>query len=152
MISVFGACNGFLMSGSRVAFAMAQEETLPFSSYLSKLNKDKVPFYSIFLVALIGIIYSISGQFNLLTDLAVFSSWLFYTLTFIAVIKLRKDKPLIKREYKVILYPMVPLIAVISGLFVVVNQLFLSGTRSTVLSFASLGVLLLGYLYYKHFN
>lgn len=152
MISVFGACNGFLMSGSRVAFAMAQEETLPFSSYLSKLNKDKVPFYSIFLVALIGIIYSVSGQFNLLTDLAVFSSWLFYTLTFIAVIKLRKDKPLIKREYKVILYPMVPLIAVISGLFVVVNQLFLSGIRSTVLSFASLGVLLLGYLYYKHFN
>lgn len=152
MISVFGACNGFLMSGSRVAFAMAQEETLPFSSYLSKLNKDKVPFYSIFLVALIGIIYSVSGQFNLLTDLAVFSSWLFYTLTFIAVIKLRKDKPLIKREYKVILYPMVPLIAVISGLFVVVNQLFLSGTRSTVLSFASLGILLLGYLYHKYFS
>lgn len=152
MISVFGACNGFLMSGSRVAFAMAQEETLPFSSYLSKLNKDKVPFYSIFLVALIGIIYSISGQFNLLTDLAVFSSWLFYTLTFIAVIKLRKDKSFIKREYKVPFYPIIPLIAVISGLFVVINQLFLSGIRSTVLSFASLGVLLLGYLYYKHFN
>lgn len=138
MISVFGACNGFLMSGSRVAFAMAQEETLPF--------------YSIFLVALIGIIYSISGQFNLLTDLAVFSSWLFYTLTFIAVIKLRKDKSFIKREYKVPFYPIIPLIAVISGLFVVINQLFLSGIRSTVLSFASLGVLLLGYLYYKHFN
>ena len=152
MISVFGACNGFLMSGSRVAFAMAQEETLPFSSYLSKLNKDKVPFYSIFLVALIGIIYSISGQFNLLTDLAVFSSWLFYTLTFIAVIKLRKDKSFIKREYKVPFYPIIPLIAVISGLFVVINQLFLSGIRSTVLSFASLGVLLLGYFYYKHFN
>ena len=152
MISVFGACNGFLMSGSRVAFAMAQEETLPFSSYLSKLNKDKVPFYSIFLVALIGIIYSVSGQFNLLTDLAVFSSWLFYTLTFIAVIKLRKDKSFIKREYKVPFYPIIPLIAVISGLFVVINQLFLSGIRSTVLSFASLGVLLLGYLYYKHFN
>ncbi|MGP1505006.1 MAG: APC family permease [Eggerthia catenaformis] len=152
MISVFGACNGFLMSGSRVAFAMAQEETLPFSSYLSKLNKDKVPFYSIFLVALIGIIYSISGQFNLLTDLAVFSSWLFYTLTFIAVIKLRKDKSFIKREYKVPFYPIIPLIAIISGLFVVINQLFLSGIRSTVLSFASLGVLLLGYLYYKHFN
>ncbi|WP_314793314.1 amino acid permease [Eggerthia catenaformis] len=152
MISVFGACNGFLMSGSRVAFAMAQEETLPFSSYLSKLNKDKVPFYSIFLVALIGIIYSISGQFNLLTDLAVFSSWLFYTLTFIAVIKLRKDKSFVKREYKVPFYPIIPLIAVISGLFVVINQLFLSGIRSTVLSFASLGVLLLGYLYYKHFN
>lgn len=152
MISVFGACNGFLMSGSRVAFAMAQEETLPFSSYLSKLNKDKVPFYSIFLVALIGIIYSISGQFNLLTDLAVFSSWLFYTLTFIAVIKLRKDKSFIKREYKVPFYPIIPLIAVISGLFVVINQLFLSGIHSTVLSFASLGVFLLGYLCYKHFN
>lgn len=152
MISVFGACNGFLMSGSRVAFAMAQEETLPFSSYLSKLNKDKVPFYSIFLVALIGIIYSVSGQFNLLTDLAVFSSWLFYTLTFIAVIKLRKDKSFIKREYKVPFYPIIPLIAIISGLFVVINQLFLSGIRSTVLSFASLGVLLLGYLYYKYFS
>ena len=82
----------------------------------------------------------------------MFSSWLFYTLTFIAVIKLRKDKSFIKREYKVPFYPIIPLIAVISGLFVVINQLFLSGIRSTVLSFASLGVLLLGYLYYKHFN
>ena len=71
----------------------------------------------------------IKCQFNLLTDLAVFSSWTFYTLTFLGVIKLRKDRPNAVRTYKVPLYPIVPLIAIVSGIFVIINQIFLAGSH-----------------------
>ena len=73
MISVFGACNGFVLSGSRVAYSR-QRGNFPFSKSLARLNKAQVPTNSIILVGGIGCIYAISGQFNLLTDLAVFSS------------------------------------------------------------------------------
>ena len=69
---------------------------------------------------------------------------MFYTLTFIGVMKLRKDKPDVIRTYKVPLYPLVPLIAILSGVFVIVNQLFLSGWNSTLLSLGSIIVMLVG--------
>ncbi len=77
MISVFGACNGFVLSGSRVAYSLAAEGTLPASQVFSKLNAAKSPMNSIILVGAIGCIYSLTGQFNLLTDVAVFSCWIF---------------------------------------------------------------------------
>ena len=144
MISVFGACNGFVLSGSRVAYSLAAEGNFPFSKSLARLNKAQVPTNSIILVGGIGCIYAISGQFNLLTDLAVFSSWTFYTLTFVGVMKLRKDRPDAVRTYKVPLYPVVPLIAIISGIYVIINQIFMSGLQSTLLSAGSIAVTLIG--------
>ena len=144
IISVIGAANGFLMSGSRVAFHMAEQNTLPGSKQLAKLNGKQVPANSIILIGFLACLYSLIGQFNLLTDLAVFSCWIFYTLTFVCVIVLRKTQPDAERKYKVPLYPVIPILAIVSGLYVVVSQLFLSGMRATVLSLYSIVVTLLG--------
>lgn len=144
IVSVFGSCNGFILSGSRVAYSLAVEGKFPFHKAFAKLNGAQVPANAIIFVGGIGAFYALSGQFNLLTDLAVFSSWTFYTLTFAGVIKLRKERPDAIRTYKVPLYPVVPIIAIASGVFVVVNQIFLAGHRSTVISIASIIVMLLG--------
>ena len=144
IISVIGAANGFLMSGSRVAFHLADMGTLPGSAKLAALNANQIPFNSIFLIGFLACIYSLSGEFNLLTDLAVFSCWIFYTLTFLCVIRLRKTQPNAQRKYKVPLYPWIPLIAIGSGIYVVVSQLFLSGTRATIMSVASIAITLAG--------
>ena len=144
IISVIGAANGFLMSGSRVAYQLAAENTLPASGALAKLNGNSVPANSILLIGVIACIYSLSGQFDMLTNLAVFSCWIFYTLTFASVIKFRKIRPDAKRLYRVPLYPVVPLLAIVSGLYVVVSQLFLSGTEATLLSLGSIVLTLIG--------
>ena len=94
--------------------------------------------------ALYRYLFAISGQFNLLTDLAVFSCWTFYTLTFIAVMLYRKQRPDLNRVYKVPLYPVVPLIAILSGIYVIVSQLFLSGTTSRIMAVGSILVTLAG--------
>jgi APA family basic amino acid/polyamine antiporter len=80
----------------------------------------------------------------MLTDLAVFSCWIFYTLTFACVMKLRRAKPDLPRKYKVPLYPVVPILAIISGLYVIVSQLFLSGSFTRMLSIGSIVITLLG--------
>lgn len=144
MISVLGACNGFVLSGSRVCYSLAAEGTLPASNSLSKISKAQVPMNSILLVSVLGAIYAISGQFNLLTNLAVFACWIFYTLTFMAVIRLRKTQPDRERTYKVPLYPVIPAIAIISGLYVIINQLFMSGMTTTLLAVGSIILTLIG--------
>ena len=144
IISVIGAANGFLMSGSRVAFHLADTKTLPFSNVLGKLNANLVPSNSIILIGFLAALYSLIGQFNLLTDLAVFSCWIFYTLTFYCVIVLRKKMPDAERKYKVPCYPVIPILAIASGLYVIVSQLFLSGSKATIMSLASIGITLIG--------
>ena len=144
IISVIGAANGFLMSGSRVAFHLADMGTLPASRQLAKLNSKQVPTNSIILIGFLACLYSLIGQFNLLTDLAVFSCWIFYTLTFVCVIKLRITHPNAERKYKVPLYPVVPALAILSGTYVVLSQLFLSGANKTIMSLCSIGITLLG--------
>lgn len=144
IISVIGAANGFLMSGSRVAFHLAELGTLPGSKSLAKLNGNMVPSNSIILIGFLAALYALIGEFNLLTDLAVFSCWIFYTLTFACVIKLRKTQPDAERLYKVPGYPLVPILAIVSGLYVVASQLFLSDSRATLMSLCSIGITLIG--------
>ena len=153
IISVIGAANGFLLSGSRVSYHLAAYNTLPGSKYLAKLNNRQVPTNSIMLIGVIAIIYCFIGQlnliegmttFDLLTNLAVFSCWIFYTLTFASVIVLRKKQPNAERKYKVPLYPVVPILAILSGLYVVISQLFLDSIQTTIISLCSIAITLLG--------
>ena len=144
IISVIGAANGFLMSGSRVAYQLAADKTLPFSAALSRLNGNHVPANSIILIGALACVYSLSGQFDMLTNLAVFSCWIFYTLTFACVIKLRRTRPELERKYKVPLYPVIPILAILSGVYVVISQLFLSGKEATLLSIGSIVITLAG--------
>lgn len=144
IISVIGAANGFLMSGSRVVYLLASQNSLPASRRFSRLNKKQVPANSIILIGFLACLYSFSGRFDMLTDLAVFSCWIFYTLTFACVMKLRRIKPDLPRMYKVPFYPVTPILAIISGLYVIISQLFLSGTFTRMLSVGSIVVTLLG--------
>ena len=149
IISVIGAGNGFLLSGSRVAYWLACAKTLPGSEKLSKLNKNSIPTGSVVLIGVLACIYSLSGQFDLLTDLAVLSCWIFYTLTFTCVFKLRKEHPDWERSYKVPCYPVVPILAIVSGAYVIFSQLFLSGTKATIMSLVSVAITLIGLPVYK---
>ena len=130
LISVFGALNGYLLTGPRILFTLGTQKSLPASNFFGSVNKNGVP--------------ALTGQFNLLTDLSMFAVWAFYVLTFIGVFKLRKDQPNLERPYKVPLYPFIPMIAIAGGLFVVVSQLLLSGFTNTMISLGGVVITLIG--------
>lgn len=144
IISVIGAGNGFLLSGSRVAYYLAQEGMIPCSDKFSSLNGKLVPANSIILVGTLAALYSLIGQFDLLTDMGTFSCWIFYTLTFACVIHMRRTHPEMERTYKVPGYPVIPMLAIGSGLFVIASQLFLSGSRGRIMALASIAITLTG--------
>ena len=150
LISVFGALNGYLLTGPRITYTLGAAKTLP--ATLGKLSKNGSPVNATLAMAVLSCVYALSGQFNLLTDLSIFAVWVFYTLTFIGVIKLRKDQPNLHRPYKVPLYPIVPIVAIACGVFVVVNQLFLSGMTNTMISLGGLVITLLGLPVYSVMN
>ena len=146
LISVFGALNGYLLTGPRVVYALAKEGLFPGSKGLSKINKGGSPYNAIWLTAIIASLYALTGQFNLLSDLTIFAIWVFYLLTFAGVIILRKTKPDMNRPYKVPLYPIIPIVAILAGIFVVVNQLI----TSPIISIGGIVITIIGLPVYQY--
>ena len=142
LVSVFGCLNGYLLTGPRIPYTLANQKVLP--AMFGKLNKHGVPANATLFMAVLSAIYALSGHFNLLSDLSMFAIWAFYTLTFIGVIKLRKTQPDLKRPYKVPFYPVIPIISICSGLFVVIDQLFLAGMKSSMISLGGVIITLIG--------
>ena len=142
LLSVFGCINGYILTGPRITYTLGKQKTIPV--IFGKLNKNDVPANATLLMAVLSALYALSGQFNLLSDLAMFAVWSFYVLTFIGVMKLRKTHPNLNIPYKVPLYPIIPLIAIFSGLFVVLNQLLFAGAKSTMMSLGGVVITLIG--------
>ena len=148
LISVFGTLNGYLLTGPRVVYALTKEKLLPGSNILSKVNKGGSPYNSILLISILACIYALTGQFNLLSDLTIFAVWVFYVLTFIGVIILRKTKPDLYRPYKVPGYPVIPIIAILGGTFVVINQLI----TAPLISLGGIIITIIGLPIYAYMN
>lgn len=123
LVSVYGTINGYTMTGIRIPYTMGTYKLLPFSDKFAALNSNKVPVLGgvIQIIIAIGMIFM--GGFNMLTNMLIFVIWIFYTLVFAAVIKLRNDEPDLQRPYKVPFYPVVPIIAILGGLFILIMTL-----------------------------
>ena len=144
LISVFGAINGYLLTGPRILYTLGQQKSIPGYKYYGTLNESGVPAVATLIMGVISALYALSGQFNLLTDLSMFAVWSFYILTFVGVILLRKRQPDLNRPYKVPLYPLIPIIAIAGGLFVVINQLLFAGMKNTIISLGGVIITLIG--------
>ena len=142
LVSVIGAFNGNLISGSRISYTMANDKLLPFSKSLSKVSKFNTPIYSIILTSSIGIIYVLTSTYESITNICLFSALFFFLLGVTGVFILRKRG--ITSSYKTPLYPIVPIIGILGGSYVIIDTLF-SDFKN-----ASIGILitLLGYPVY----
>ncbi|GBD61815.1 putative serine/threonine exchanger transporter [Tetragenococcus halophilus subsp. halophilus] len=142
LISVYGALNGYTMTGIRVPFALSLNDEFPFSKYLKKVSKKtKVPFVAALVQLAIACIMMTLGTFDLLTDMLIFVMWSFSMLLFLAVFILRKKAPEMPRPYKVPLYPIVPLIAMLGGGFILMMTLITTpGLALTGIGVTAIGV------------
>ena len=125
MISVFGTLNGYMIFGSRIAYKMGSQRKFLFSRTISKLSKtSNVPHIGMLWVSILSIFFllldflnpNVSGN---LVELGTLGSWIFYILSFVAVIILRKTQPNLNRPYRVPMYPIIPILAIVGGLFAI---------------------------------
>lgn len=133
LISVYGAINGYSMTGMRVPLAMAEENSLPFSGFIRKVsNHTAAPYGAGILQFAIALLMMVLGNFDLLTDMIVFVMWIFSLLIFIAVFILRKREPNLMRPYKVPGYPVIPIIAIIGGIFILITTIVTQFTLAMI--------------------
>lgn len=151
-VSIFGALNGYMMTGVRIPFAMAQDNLTPFSSFFGRINtKFGTPTNAFIFQGFLSCLYVLSGSFNMLTDLVMFVLWIFFTMGVAGIFILRSKFKDIERPYRVPLYPIIPLVGIIGSSYIIISTLI------TNTSFAIYGsiITLLGlpvYYYVKNKN
>ncbi|MEO6720897.1 MAG: amino acid permease [Ferruginibacter sp.] len=157
MISAFGATNGNILACARVTFAMAREGV--FFKTVGKVHpKHQTPFNALWLHALVTCLFVISGSFDMLTDLFVFITWIFYGFAAAGIFILRKKMPQAERPYKAWGYPITPIIFVIFSAFYFVLTLYadinnyVTGKTHFISSVFGLALTAIGIPFYFYFK
>lgn len=124
IISMMGTLNGKIITFPRIVYAMAERRDIPFSKVLSYVTpKGKSPVNAtLFIVILAGIMMMCFDPDHL-SDLCVFTVYCFYLLAFIGIFILRRKNDAHTRPFSTPLYPLVPIVAIAGGLFVIVSEI-----------------------------
>jgi APA family basic amino acid/polyamine antiporter len=124
----FGALNGCIIAYPRITFRMAQEKVFfPKAAWVHPVFKT--PYVALILTCVWSCILVITGTFDEITNLVVFSTYLFFGLAAAGLIKMKMQKKINK---KVIGYPVVPVIIIVFCSVLVVNTLIVQ-TRASLL-------------------
>ncbi len=121
MISTFGCNNGLVLSGARAYYAMASDKL--FFRSAATLNKNDVPSRSLWMQAAWASVLCLSGRYGDLLDYVVFAVLIFYVLTIIGIIKLRRTRPDLPRPIKAVGYPILPALYIVIALGICVSLL-----------------------------
>ncbi len=135
LVSIFGALNGYLMTGVRIPFAMAQDGLLPMSKHLGKVSSKSTPINSFILVGVLACLYVLSGSFDALTNLAIFVVWIFFVMTVAGIFILRTKFKHLTSTYKVPLYPFVPIVGIAGGLYIIASTM-MTDTKNAIFGIA----------------
>ena len=117
LVTTLGCTNASILTGARPYYAMAREKL--FFRGIAKINNANVPSNSLLWQGIWASVLVLSGTFDQLTDMIIFSVFIFYGATALGVFILRHRIPDVHRPYKVWGYPMVPAVFILFcvGLF-----------------------------------
>ncbi len=125
LVTTLNANNSTILMSARIFYAMARDKVF-FRQAASIHPVYHTPDVALLLQALWSIVLVWSGSFDQLTDMLVFAAFIYYGSTALGVIILRIKSPEMERKYRVIGYPVVPVLFCIFciSLFVVtvINQ------------------------------
>jgi len=147
MLSSFGALHSTVLSMARFPFAMARDGLLP-SIFATVSRNSHVPIHAVLLLGVCGIAFAISGTFDLLTDMIIFSILLFDFMAVAGVFVLRKRVPATPRSYRAWGYPYLQLVYLLGIACLTLNTLFAMPGRSLV----GLGLIALGLPVYAYYT
>jgi APA family basic amino acid/polyamine antiporter len=157
VVSTFGATSVNLFANARVVFAMA--ETKIFFKAAGKIHpRYHTPGNSIVILGVWSSLLVVSGSFDILADMFIFMSWVFYGLVIIGLFILRKKMPLASRPYKAWGYPLVPAIFILFTAIYIATTLYndisnyLNGKSLVINSVFGLLLTITGIPFYFYFK
>ena len=112
LVTTFNATNSTILTSARLFYAMARDNN--FYKPAAIIHPIyKTPSVALWLQGVWSVLLIWSGTFDQLTDMLIFSAFLFYGATALAVIIMRKRLPNEPRFYKVFAYPITPVFFII---------------------------------------
>jgi len=138
-LSAFGALHVVVLTGARIPYAMARDGV--FFHFAERIHPSfRTPSGALILLGSIAALLALSGTYEELYSLFVFAVWIFFALTAIALLRLRRKEPNLIRPYRTWGYPCTPLIFLAAALALTVNLWMVRPVRSSL----GLAVILLG--------
>jgi APA family basic amino acid/polyamine antiporter len=131
LLSMFGALNGSILSGARIFYAMA-DDGLFFRKFASVHPRYFTPAVALVGQALWASVLIAFAVYRELTTYVVFASWVFYSLSSLALIRLRRTKPDLDRPYRSWGYPYSQILFVVAATGIILNTLWVSPRESVI--------------------
>ena len=144
-VSALGALHVVVLTGARVPYAMARDGV--FFRFAERLHPSfRTPSGSLLFLGSLAALLALTGTFEELYSLFVFAVWIFFALTAIALLRLRRKEPNLARPFRAWGYPWTPLIFLIAAAALTMNLWIVRPVRSSL----GLAVILGGIpLYYR---
>jgi APA family basic amino acid/polyamine antiporter len=144
IVCTFGALNAIIIAYPRLYYRMAQEKFFP-KSFSFVHPRFRTPYLGLIYSMIWSCVLVISGTFDTLTNMIIFTEFFFSGLMAVAVIKMKRKGKITAR---VILYPLSPILFVLFSLALLINTFMVMPKQSAVgLLFILSGVPV--YFYYK---
>lgn len=144
MVSVFGTLNAVLLSHTRIYFRMAQERFF-FPKAATVHPRYRTPHIALVYTLVWSCLMVLSGTFEMLTDLVIFATFLFYGLLALAVLKMKRQGRI---TVKVTGYPFVQVFILLFAMSLTVNTLVTQPKQSLI----GIGLVLSGLPFYFYFK
>jgi len=122
IISVFGSINGSILAGARVYYAMARDG-LFFHWCAAVHPRFHTPYLALVVQGVWSVFLVLLAGYESLFTFTIFAAWIFYALTALGVIVLRRRLPNSSRPYRVPMYPWVPILFVLAAALILGNTL-----------------------------
>ena len=126
MICTFGALNVCIIVYPRIYFRMAQENFF-FKNVANVHPVFRTPYVSLIWSMIWSIVLTVSGTFDLLTNLVVFAGFFFYILLAWGLMRLKRKGQI---TGKVIGYPVVPVIVILFAVVFICNTVIIQPLQS----------------------
>lgn len=131
IISTLGFLSVAILTGPRVYAAMAQEGA--FLLFAGRLHpRFQTPHYAIMLQAVWACGLLFTKSYGQLLEFVTFGDWIFFALTALALLVLRRKYPRMPRPYRAWGYPAVPAVFLLISSLVVINVFLMSFGKSLV--------------------
>ena len=142
LLSTLGCSHGMIFTAPRIPYSMALRGD--FFAWAGRLHPSRAtPNTAMLVQGVWAALLALSGTYNELITYMVFVSFLFYALSSVAVLVLRRREPGLERPYRAWGYPVTPVVFVLFSGYLIANTILedpKSASRGAALLLAGLPV------------
>jgi len=139
MTSSFGALHASILATARIPYALAKDGLIV-KSLAHVSPRTHVPIRALVVQCFWACVVALSGEYDTLTDYAIFALTLFYALVAASIFIYRRREPDTERPYRTWGYPVVPILFLIVSVGLIIQTIVNTPRQSAI----GLGLILLG--------